>query len=192
MLILGVWNLDSKYKHQYKFIKIFSLWRYCRLRRTSNLKIVERHQIHFIKLQNGSGKNIFKRLKDLHAASPKRDHLLWRCRIFNICKKNPFEMTAKPAGLGSRLIFFWPWLLVFYSSCSGSGSSFFQAAPSPHFFSSGSGSGFSGFFSGFGSSNNFYQCFGSGSGWIRIIRPDPDPFQETLIWIRVAKNPVHL
>ena len=32
------------------------------------------------------------------------------------------------------------------------------------------------------------QCFGSGSGWIRIIwsDPDPDPYQETLIWIRVA------
>ena len=30
------------------------------------------------------------------------------------------------------------------------------------------------------------QCFGSGSGWIRIIWSDPDPYQETLIWIRVA------
>ena len=28
------------------------------------------------------------------------------------------------------------------------------------------------------------QCFGS--GWIRIIWSDPDPYQETLIWIRVA------
>jgi len=29
-----------------------------------------------------------------------------------------------------------------------------------------------------------YQCFGSGSGWIRIIwpGPDPDPLQETLIF----------
>jgi len=33
-----------------------------------------------------------------------------------------------------------------------------------------------------------HQCFGPGSGWIRIIWPDPDPLQETLIWIRVAKN----
>ena len=32
------------------------------------------------------------------------------------------------------------------------------------------------------------QCFGSGSGWIRIIGPDPDPLHETLIRIRVAKN----
>ena len=32
------------------------------------------------------------------------------------------------------------------------------------------------------------QCFGSGSGWIRIIWPDPDPLQETLIWIRVVKK----
>ena len=36
------------------------------------------------------------------------------------------------------------------------------------------------------------QCFGSGSGWIRIIwpgpGPDPDPLQETLIWILVAQN----
>ena len=32
------------------------------------------------------------------------------------------------------------------------------------------------------------QCFGSGSGWIRIIWPDPDPLQEKLIWIRVAKK----
>ena len=32
------------------------------------------------------------------------------------------------------------------------------------------------------------QCFGSGSGSgrIRIIWSDPDPYQETLIWIRVA------
>ena len=37
-------------------------------------------------------------------------------------------------------------------------------------------------------SNN--QCFGSGSrsGRIRIIWPDPDPYQETLIWIRVPKQ----
>ena len=36
----------------------------------------------------------------------------------------------------------------------------------------------------------YYQCFGSGSGWIRIIGPDPDldPLQETLIWIRVQKK----
>ena len=34
----------------------------------------------------------------------------------------------------------------------------------------------------------FFQCFGSGSGSgrIRIIWSDPDPYQETLIWIRVA------
>ena len=32
------------------------------------------------------------------------------------------------------------------------------------------------------------QCFGSGSGRIRIIRPDPDPLKETLIWIRVPKK----
>ena len=32
----------------------------------------------------------------------------------------------------------------------------------------------------------FNQCFGSGSGRIRIIWPDP--YQETLIWIRVPKN----
>ena len=34
------------------------------------------------------------------------------------------------------------------------------------------------------------QCFGSGSGRIRIIGqdPDPDPYQETLIWIRVPKK----
>ena len=33
-----------------------------------------------------------------------------------------------------------------------------------------------------------YQCFGSGSGRIRIIwsDPDPDPYHKTLIWIRVA------
>ncbi len=31
-----------------------------------------------------------------------------------------------------------------------------------------------------------YQRFGSGSGRIRIIWSDPDPYQETLIWIRVA------
>ena len=32
------------------------------------------------------------------------------------------------------------------------------------------------------------QCFGSGSGRIRIIwsDPDPDQYQETFIWIRVA------
>ena len=30
------------------------------------------------------------------------------------------------------------------------------------------------------------QRFGSGSGRIRIIWSDPDPYQETLIWIRVA------
>ena len=35
-----------------------------------------------------------------------------------------------------------------------------------------------------------YQCYGSGSGRIRIIwpDPDPDPYQETLIWIRVPKK----
>ena len=33
-----------------------------------------------------------------------------------------------------------------------------------------------------------YQCFGSVSGRIRIIWPDPDPYQETLIWIRVPKK----
>ena len=34
------------------------------------------------------------------------------------------------------------------------------------------------------------QCFGSGSGRIRIIGQDsdPDPYQETLIWIRVPKK----
>ena len=32
------------------------------------------------------------------------------------------------------------------------------------------------------------QCFGSGSGRIRIICPDPDQYQETLIWIRVTKK----
>ena len=32
------------------------------------------------------------------------------------------------------------------------------------------------------------QCFGSGSGWIRIIWPDPDPLQEEFIWIRVVKK----
>ena len=32
------------------------------------------------------------------------------------------------------------------------------------------------------------QCFGYGSGWIRIIWPVPDPLQETLIRIRVAKK----
>ena len=39
-------------------------------------------------------------------------------------------------------------------------------------------------------SKGYIQCFGSGSGWIRIIWPGPDPdqLQETLIWIRVAKN----
>ena len=36
--------------------------------------------------------------------------------------------------------------------------------------------------------NYLYQCFGSGSGWIRIIWPDPNPLQETLIRIRVAKK----
>ena len=30
------------------------------------------------------------------------------------------------------------------------------------------------------------QCFGSGR--IRIIGTDPDPLQETLIWIRVPKK----
>jgi hypothetical protein len=30
------------------------------------------------------------------------------------------------------------------------------------------------------------QRFGYGSGRIRIIWSDPDPYQETLIWIRVA------
>ena len=32
------------------------------------------------------------------------------------------------------------------------------------------------------------QCFGSGSSWIRIILPDPDTLQKTLIRIRVEKN----
>ena len=40
--------------------------------------------------------------------------------------------------------------------------------------------------------NYFDQCFGSGSGRIRIIWPDPDldpdPYQETLIWILVPKQ----
>ena len=36
--------------------------------------------------------------------------------------------------------------------------------------------------------NNREQCFGSGSGRIRIISPDLDPLQETLIRIRVAKK----
>ena len=35
---------------------------------------------------------------------------------------------------------------------------------------------------------NVNQCFGSGSGRIRIIGQDPDPYQETLIWIRVPKK----
>ena len=40
---------------------------------------------------------------------------------------------------------------------------------------------------------NFYafkQWFGSGSGRIRIIWSDPDPYQyqEALIWIRVARK----
>ena len=37
---------------------------------------------------------------------------------------------------------------------------------------------------------HYYQCFGSGSGsgWIRIIWPDPDPLQETFIRIRVVKK----
>ena len=30
------------------------------------------------------------------------------------------------------------------------------------------------------------QCFGSGSGRIRIIWSDPDPYQEALMWIWVA------
>ena len=34
----------------------------------------------------------------------------------------------------------------------------------------------------------YFSVYGSGSGWIRIIWPDPDPFQETLIGIRVANN----
>ena len=33
---------------------------------------------------------------------------------------------------------------------------------------------------------SYSQRFGSGSGRIRIIWSDPDPYQETLIWIRVA------
>ena len=33
-----------------------------------------------------------------------------------------------------------------------------------------------------------FQCFGSESGRIRIIWPDPDPHQEALIWIRVPKK----
>ena len=37
-----------------------------------------------------------------------------------------------------------------------------------------------------------FKYFGSGSssgsGWIRIIWPDPDPLKETLIWIRVVKK----
>ena len=32
------------------------------------------------------------------------------------------------------------------------------------------------------------QCFGSGSGQIRIIGSDLDPLQESLIWIRVPKK----
>ena len=36
--------------------------------------------------------------------------------------------------------------------------------------------------------NAIHQCFGSGSDWIRIIGPDPDPLQETFIWIRVPKK----
>ena len=34
----------------------------------------------------------------------------------------------------------------------------------------------------------YFHCFGSGSGRIRIIGPDPDPLQETLIWIRVPTS----
>ena len=37
---------------------------------------------------------------------------------------------------------------------------------------------------------DFPQCFGSGSGRIRIIWPDPDPYQEMLIWIRVPKKQI--
>ena len=46
------------------------------------------------------------------------------------------------------------------------------------------------FFNLLGTNIKYYilQCFGSGSGWIRIIGPDPDPLQETLIWIRVPKK----
>ena len=36
--------------------------------------------------------------------------------------------------------------------------------------------------------DTFHQCFGSGSGRIRIIWPDPDPYQGTLIWIQVPKK----
>ena len=38
-----------------------------------------------------------------------------------------------------------------------------------------------------------YQCFGSGSGRIRIIGPDPDadPLKETLIWILVPGPDPH-
>ena len=38
----------------------------------------------------------------------------------------------------------------------------------------------------FGHDQNNNQCFGS--GWIRIILPDPDPLQERLIWIWVVKK----
>ena len=45
-------------------------------------------------------------------------------------------------------------------------------------------------YSGFGVGRKIHhpeqQCFGSGSGRIRIIWSDPDPYQETSIWIRVA------
>ena len=38
------------------------------------------------------------------------------------------------------------------------------------------------------------QCFGSGSGRILLIwsDPDPDPYQEALIWIRVAPKDYYL
>ena len=40
--------------------------------------------------------------------------------------------------------------------------------------------------------DTYDQCSGSGSSWIHIFwpdqDPDPDPLQETLIRIRVAKN----
>ena len=36
----------------------------------------------------------------------------------------------------------------------------------------------------------FISVSGSGSGRIRFIGPDPDPLQETLIWIRVPKKSI--
>ena len=42
------------------------------------------------------------------------------------------------------------------------------------------------YFISFSILTRFYQLFPSGSGRIRVIWSDPDPYQEALIWIRVA------